>query len=144
MGKKRPYISYQELEKYIGKENMIRFYEIMKDIFESYDFEKKEKKIKIYFLDYTTYLKYDERFYYNKDVPETYYYLCELEQILDSDLFSDTLEKFRGTRLSVSYTHVRNMLACNEVDKLGDIKDVAQKYGITVTNLYKIRKRYKN
>ena len=138
----REYVSYDEVEDYIGRDNMISFFDAMRDKFESSYYEQREKKIKIEFISYTLYLKYDERFMANKDVPTTYDYLYELCDILGDDSFEKFLDEFYGKRLSVSYTHVRNALICDELERGMSIRAVAKKYGITVGNAYKIRKRY--
>lgn len=140
----RKYVSYSEIEDYIGRDKMISFFEVMRDRFESSCYEQKEKKIKIEFVSYTLYLKYDERFAENKDVPTTYDYLYELCDILGDDFFEKFSDKFRGKRLSVSYTHVRNALVNNAIQNGKRPRDVAEKYGITLSNAYKIKKRYTN
>lgn len=141
--KKIPYISYEDFEKFLGKKNTLKFYEALIEKFDSSFYENRKKYIQIYFLDYTNYLKCDWRADANEDVPETYYILYELEKILDSDILTDLLYAFQGTRLYISYTHIRNRLVYNELEKGNSPKDVAKKYDLKIANVYQIKKRYR-
>ncbi len=134
----RKYVSYNEVENYIGKDNMVSFFEAMRDKF-SLD---NKKKVKIEFINYYLYSEYDTRFIEGKEVPATYDYLYELYDILGNAFFEKFLNHFRGKRLSVSYTHVRNALVNNAIQNGKSPKEVAEKYGITLSNVYKIKKRY--
>lgn len=134
----RKYVSYEDVQKYIGEGNMLIFYEAMAEKMELY----KKKKIKINFINYTLYMKYEERFIKNENVPITYDYLYEICNILGDDYFEKFLDFFSGTRLSVSYTHVRNAIICDELKKGNTVKDIAEKYKITTAYAYKIQKRY--
>ena len=58
----RKYVSYEDVQKYIGEGNMLIFYEAMAEKMELY----KKKKIKINFINYTLYMKYEERFIKNE------------------------------------------------------------------------------
>lgn len=134
----RKYVSYDEIENYIGRDNMVSFFEAMMDKFAV----NNEKKVKIEFVNYYLYLRYDMRFVEGKKVPVTYDYLCEFCDILGDAFFEKLLNHYHGKRLSVSYTHVRNALVNNAIQNGKSPREVAEKYGITLSNAYKIKKRY--
>lgn len=136
------YVNYREIERFLGNDNIIRFYFAMKDRME-YEYEEpKGKKVRIGFVNYLLYMKYEQDFAENKKVPKNYDYLLELDDVLDKEVFQKLLDTYQGKSLCVSYTHIRNVLVCYELQQGKYTQKVANDYGITVAYARKIKQRY--
>lgn len=136
------YIKYEEVEKIIGHENMIKFYERMKKIFEVLYKDPKGKKVRIGFVQHDLYDLYDMRCEEGEEVPRNYDYLMELCEILEEELFIKLLNTCQGKSIWISYTHVRNAMIYEELRKGKYIQDVANRYSVSPENARKIKERY--
>lgn len=137
------YVKYEDVEKFLGYENMIKILRGMKEKFhDDYD-ALKGKKIRIGFIQDKLYSDYGEWFEQNQKVPKNYDYLTVIREALDNDdLFDDMLIAFRGKSLCISYTYVRNRLIADDLRKGKYIQMIVEEYNVSATNVRKIKERY--
>ena len=79
----RGYISFEDIEKIVGRENMICFCELMKEKFEQTD---EKKRIKIAFIEHLLYEDYEYQFENGGEIPKTFDNLLILRQCIDTEI----------------------------------------------------------
>lgn len=134
----RGYISFEDMEKIVGRENMIRFCELMKEKFEQTD---EKERIKIEFIEHLLYEDYEYQFENGGEIPKTFDNLLVLEDAVGTKLFGVLLDKYRTKRVSVSYGLVRRKLICNDLTNGMGIKEIAEKYNVDTATVYRYRNK---